>query len=181
MFLDEIAVPIGPTEFPLDNVNMSVEYISVQSGYVGSKFASCAICKKGLPPKDFDYRILSQLEADGEVYMAECLQCNDTLGGKERHQKKEILCNLCGVEKPRSEYRVERQRCNNYRMWRCRSCEVVACDKCGKAAEGLKKPGYRCDLCMWPPCACGRERPRSTKYSTKAGKAEWKCQECRLT
>ena len=156
-------------------------YIPVQHSYVGSKFASCAICKKNLPPKHFDYRILSDLEADGEVYMAECLQCKDTLGSKERHQKKEIPCNLCGIEKPRSEYRIERQRCNNYSTWRCRSCEVVACDKCGKAADGVKKPGYRCDLCMWPPCACGRERPRSTKYSTKAGKADWKCQECRLT
>ena len=30
-------------------------------------------------------------------------------------------------------------------------------------------------------CACGKERPRSTKYSTKTMKTEWKCNVCRAT
>ena len=150
-------------------------------GNAGSGCVSCAKCRRSFPPKHFDYKLLAELEADGEAYLAECLQCNDTLGTKERHQKDDMECNKCQVRKPRSEYRIERQRCNNYKTWRCRSCEFPPCDRCGKIPTEIKPSGYRCKLCMWPPCACGKERPRSTKYSTKTMKTEWKCNVCRST
>ena len=169
------------TVVTLDNAKTIRVLIPVQHGHVGSRFASCAICKKNLPPRHFDYRLLTQLEDDGEVYMAECLQCKDTLGSKERHQKKKIPCNLCGYEKPRSEFRIERQRSKNYQTWRCRSCDFTPCDTCGKIPTEITSPGYRCELCKWPPCACGRDRPRSSKYSTKTFLGEWKCKDCKST
>ena len=156
-------------------------FIQSQRGNTNSRWVSCAKCKRSFPPKHFDYRVLAELEADGEAYLAECLQCNDTLGAKDRFQKDDVQCNSCGVDKPRSEYRLERQRCNDHRTWRCRSCDFTACDRCGKIPTKIKLPGYRCELCTWPPCACGRERPRIAKYSTKVMKADWKCKVCRST
>ena len=157
------------------------KFIRSQPGHANSRWVSCAKCRKSLPPKQFDYRVLAELEADGEAYLAECLQCNDTLGAKDRHQKDNFPCNKCGVHKPRSEFRLERLRCNNQKTWRCRSCDFTACDRCGKIPTEIKPEGYRCDLCTWPPCACGRERPRASKYSTKVMKAEWKCKVCKST
>ena len=136
---------------------------------------TCSICKDPHPPGDYDYKKLAALEEGGQVYLAVCIPCDSQGSSGEP-----VTCVGCGVKKQRNEFSFARRRCKNYKTWRCLECDLPPCEMCKDKPSVPKKAPYICEPCLYPPCKCGAERPRSTKYrSTNDGMKTWTCSKCK--
>ena len=62
----------------------------------------------------------------------------------------------------------------------CESCAVVqTCARCGVSLpKTIARTNVKyCSSCSYPPCQCGKARPKNGKYHISK-KWDWKCQMC---
>ena len=122
-----------------------------------------------------NYKKFATLEEQRQVYLAVCIPCES-----KENAGKLFKCVGCDRKKNRNEFSFARQRCRNYATWRCLDCDFPPCLLCNAKPEIPKKAPYICEPCLYPPCKCGAERPRSTKYrSTNEKMQTWTCSKCR--
>ena len=136
---------------------------------------TCSQCKDQHPPSYYDYKQLATLEDEEQVYLAVCIPCES-----KGNTGTPVECVGCGIKKNRTEFSLARQRCTNYTTWRCLQCDFPPCERCKAKLDIPKRAPYICEPCLFPPCKCGAQRPRSTKYrSTNERMKTWTCSICR--
>ena len=145
------------------------------SRMLSCKCYRCSKCNGEKAPKEFNYKELRELAAKDKVYLIKCINCK---GKEQQHSERgKVECNHCKQMKERTDFSTSRQRCKNYKHWRCKSCDFAPCEKCGAIPEAPRVKPHVCLLCLYPPCACGAKRPHKVKYKS-TNRETWTCVAC---
>ena len=135
----------------------------------------CAACK------------LEAGQVTSEMENQVCFQCEQTIemtGPPYGFSPILVRESLEGGKTMRQGSRIYKDR------WVCFNCQYPKCKnkECGARPEFAgpshtcytSEGEYMCSKCRWPPCECGKERPRKVKYNVE-NRPVWTCPKCQLS